>query len=159
MIHRASRERLALALRRYVARRITNDGLAAVSVDWRDRGAAAVQQMAWRLYDDLYTHRASGRHALTRAGRRMVARWIVFLQSDLEYVWPEYNFVQASPAFVSWLTLGWYGHVHRRRWREFLEAGDFEAWPFVSKEAAAQAATRPALLAGSAHHGSARSTS
>jgi hypothetical protein len=154
MIHRASRKRLALALRRYVARRITNDELDAVSVDWRDRGAVAVRQMAWRLYDDLRTHRCSGRHALTREGRRTVARWITFLHSDAEYLWPEYNFVQVSPWIASVLTLGWYGRRHARRWREFLAAGDFDAWPFIDEKEATEAAGRPVLLAGKAVHAS-----
>jgi hypothetical protein len=98
MIHRQSRRRLALALRRYAATRITNVQLDEIDVDWRDRGAVAVKEMAWGLYDDLYTHKAVGRHALNRDVRRMVARWVVFLMSDEEYLWPEYSFISLSSA-------------------------------------------------------------
>lgn len=56
VIHRASRHQLALALRRYASRRLTYDELDSASVDWRDRGAVAVKQMEWHLYDDLQTH-------------------------------------------------------------------------------------------------------
>ena len=56
MIHRESRDRLAEALRQYVSGRITNDDLDSVDVDWRDRGAIAIQCMAWQLYDDMRTH-------------------------------------------------------------------------------------------------------
>ena len=64
MICERSRDRLALALRRYVAGRINNDDLDSVEVDWRDRGAVAVKQMAWNLYDDTNCHYAKGRHAI-----------------------------------------------------------------------------------------------
>lgn len=146
MIHRPSRRRLALALRRYVAKRITNNQLDEVDVDWRDRGAVAVKQMAWRLYDDLYTHRAVGPHALTKEGRRMVARWVVYLMSEEEYLWPEYSFIGVSSSIGSILTFGWWGRVKARRWNEFTEAGDFEAWPFISKGAELTARSKPLLL-------------
>ena len=147
MIHRPSRDRLALALRRYAAKRITNDQLAEIDVDWRDRGAVAVKEMAWRLYDDMHTHKAVGRHALNSTGRRMVARWVMFLHSDLEYVWPEYNFMRAAPGILSAFTLGWWGRREGRRWREFLDAGDFEVWPFIDKESESGARNRPKFLA------------
>lgn len=149
MVHRPSRASLALALRRYLSRRITNDQLACVEVDWRDRGAVAVAGMAWRLYDDMHTHRANGTHAITGSLRREVARWIVFLQSDQEYVWPDYNFVQAAPGIGSLLTLGWWGRKERRRWQEFTEAGDISVWPFVSEEVERAAKSNPRFLASS----------
>ena len=117
MIHRPSRDSLALALRRYAARHITNDQLEAVAVDWRDRGAVAVQDMAWRLYDDMYTQKAVGPHALLPATRRAVARWVVFLQSDQEYLWPDYNLMRASAGVGSLLTFGWWGRKEAKRWR------------------------------------------
>lgn len=46
MIHRESRDRVALALRRYAVGRIANDDLDDMEVDWRDRGAVAVKQIA-----------------------------------------------------------------------------------------------------------------
>ena len=134
MIHRASRRRLALALRRYAAGHTTNNDLDSVDVDWRDRGAVAIAGMAWRLYDDSFTHRAVGRHALNRELRRTVARWVVFLHSDEEYLWPEYNFVEVSSGMGSILTLGWWGRHKARRWQEFTEAGQFEHWPFISRD-------------------------
>ena len=133
-------------MRRYAAKRLTNDDLDSVDVDWRDRGAVAVKQMAWRLYDDLHTHRATGRFALARNERRTVARWVVFLQSDEEYLWPEYDFVSVSPAMLSFFTLGWWGRKQSRRWNEYMEAGEFEAWPFISKQAEKAASAKPKFL-------------
>ena len=45
MVHRESRDDLAIALRQYASRQITNDDLDCVVVDWRDRGAVAVKEM------------------------------------------------------------------------------------------------------------------
>lgn len=148
MIHRSSRQQLALALRRYVACRISNDDLADVEVDWRDRGAVAVQGMAWRLYDDMSKHYATGRHAFSREGRCCIARWILFLRSDLEYMWPEYSFIQTGSRW-DWLTFGRFKRLREKHWREFIEAGDFEVWPFLRKAELARAVSKPYLLAGS----------
>lgn len=73
---------------------ITNDELDDVEVDWRDRGAVAVKEMAWLLYDDTRNHRVDG--ALPRGSddRTMIVRWIAFLYSNREYLWPEYSFLQ-----------------------------------------------------------------
>lgn len=147
VIHRSSRNALALALRRYVSGRITNDDLDDVDVDWRDRGAVAVKEMAWSLYDDMREHRIG--HDLPRGSdaRRTIARWIVFLHCDAEYLWPEYSFIQ----FVNWplniLTLGWWEKHKARRWQELLEAGDFNAWPFCARRELERAASSPRLFA------------
>lgn len=146
MIHRPSRQQLALALRRYVARRITNDDLADISVDWRDRGAVAIQEMAWRLYDDTHRHYATGRHAFTREGRRCIARWILFLQSDLEYLWPEYSFIQTESRLLNFLSFGRWNRTAHRRWREFIEVGDFDVWPFLHKDQLRDAMSNPRFL-------------
>lgn len=146
MIHRPSRDSLALALRRYVSRRITNDQFDSVAVDWRDRGAVAVQGMAWRLYDDMYTHKAVGPHALSCAASRSIARWIVFLHTDQEYLWPEYNLVRGSPGIGSLLTFGWWGHREAKRWREFTEAGEFDSWPFIDRESEDAARNAPRFM-------------
>jgi hypothetical protein len=55
MICRQSRDQLAIALRRYVAGRISNDDLDGIVVDWSDRGAFAVKQADWALYSDIAT--------------------------------------------------------------------------------------------------------
>ena len=79
MIHRESRDRLAEALRQYVSGRITNDELDDVEIDWRDRGAIAVKEMAWQLYDDMRTHYVEGDLGKCSEGRRTIARWVIFL--------------------------------------------------------------------------------
>jgi len=86
MISRDSRNNLALALRQYASRIATNDDLDSVTVDRRDRGAVAIKDAAWFLYDDLYTHKATGRNTLDSEQKNGIARCVLFLHSDEEYV-------------------------------------------------------------------------
>lgn len=146
MIDRQSRDRLALALRRYVACRITNDDLHAIDVDWRDRGAVAVKGMSWQLYSDNYQHRADREHRLSGNDRRIVARWIIFLHADKEYLWPEFSFYSAKNLFMIILTLGAWRRHQRRLFEEFCAAGDFECWPFISAADFQSALSRPRYL-------------
>lgn len=147
MIHRESRDRLALALRQYVSGQINNDDLDSMDVDWRDRGAVYVQEIAWNLYDDMDQHYAKGEHHLDKAARKEISRWIVFLHSDAEYIWPEYSFMQIVNWPMNLLTLGWWERSKKRKWEQFLEAGEFDAWPFSSRQELLKAASRPRLLA------------
>ncbi len=84
------------------------------------------------------------------AARRAVARWIVFLHGDDEYLWPEYSFLQIVNWPLDLLTFGWRERRKKRRWREFREAGDFAVWPFVERAELDRARARPLLLAGRA---------
>ena len=151
MIDRPSRTRLAEALRHYVSGRINNDELDAVDVDWRDRGAVAVKQMAWNLYDDNREHHAGPELARKSAGRRQVARWIAFLSSDAEYTWPEYSFLQIVNWPMNMLTLGWWERMKRRKWEQFMEAGDMSVWPFCRREELEAVIHKPKLLAAPDH--------
>lgn len=144
MICRASRDRLALGLRRYVSGKIHNEELDAIAIDWKDQGAAAAKMEAWFLYSDLCQHYAIGKHSLSKEQKRLVAQWIVFLHGNSEYLWPERRW---SLAFlpINLLTFGWWG---RRKFREFKKAGDIEAWPFLQATDRDRAASQPRFLAG-----------
>jgi hypothetical protein len=139
---------MALALRRYVAGRISNDDLDRVDVDWRDRGTVAVKQMAWRLYSDTRNHYAIGKHAITDDGKGIIARWVVFLHTDSEYLWPEYSFIQIVNWPLDLLTFGWWERRKNLRRKQFEEAGDFSVWPFIHVTDSARAARRPRYFAG-----------
>jgi len=148
MIDRASRDRLATALRRYVSGHITNDDLHGINVDWRDRGAVAVRQRAWALYDDTYQHRATGKHYLGKPARDEIARWIIFLHSDVEYTWPEFNFIQIVNPLMNILTLGWWEARKERRFQEFQAAGEYSVWPFATEADYQTVLERPKYFAG-----------
>jgi hypothetical protein len=153
MIARDSRNRLAEALRHYVSGRITNDELfaASVSVDRRDREAVAVKMAAWLLYDDLKTHFVENRLPPRSEARREVARWIVFLHSDVEYIWPgsPAAFVNMFHNVVNFLTFGWWWRRTVGKWEQRVENGRYSMWPFSGRAEFEQAINQPKLLAGS----------
>ena len=146
MIHRESRDKLAEALRQYTSCKKTNDDLDCVAVDWRDRGAVAVQDVSWRLYDDMYTHKAKGKHQISGKERDDIARCILFLYSDTEYLWPEYPFRSRISTLFNLLSLGRWKILKQKRFAEFKEAGNFSIWPFASDEQYEEALKSPRLL-------------
>jgi retron-type reverse transcriptase len=148
MINRESRNNLALALKQYVSGRISNDDLDDIEVDWRDRGALHIKEMAWLLYDDMKNHYAKGDFYLNKEARHEIAGWIVFLHSDLEYIWPEYSFIQINNWLMNFLTFGWWERMKQMKWNEFKEAGDFEVWPFINKTDLNRVMNNPRYLIG-----------
>lgn len=153
MIHRESRDRLAIALRHFVAGLITNDDLEDVDIDRRDRGAAAVQDISWRLYDDMKCHYAVNEHGIDKQEKRYVTRLIAFLYTDNEYQWPENSFREGElvgffGAICNFIMLGRANKNSRIRWLEFTEAGDFSVWPFLSRAEFNKAIKNPRLLSG-----------
>ena len=141
---------LAEALRHYVSGLITNDDLDEVDVDWRDRGAAAVKDRSWGLYDDTYQHRATGRHYFSKPDRDEIGRGILFLHSDREYTWPEFNFLQVVNWPMNLLTFGSWERRKEERFKSFKTAGDYNVWPFVSRAEYQQALAQPKYFARSA---------
>lgn len=91
MIDREGRDRLALALRRLAAGRITNDefddeAFARYSHDTDDPALAELATFGWLHYSDLRPYRLRGRHALSPEARKGVARAVLFLKTGQEYV-------------------------------------------------------------------------
>ena len=148
MIDRPSRDRLATATRQYTSGLITNDALDDIPVDRRDRGAVAVKERAWCLYDDTYQHRAVGHHFLSKPDRDEIARWIMFLHSEREYSWPDYNFMRIVNSPLNVLTLGWWEIRERKRFDEFMAAGDFSVWPFISRREYEASRAQPKYFSG-----------
>jgi len=146
MIHRQSRNNLSQALRQYASGRITNDDLEAIEVDWRDRGAVAVQEVAWFLYDDTHQHTATGKYSLDATQRREIAKYVVFLHTNHEFIWPEYSFINPVGFLLNIFTFGWWRKKQRYRWQQYSEAGDIDAWPFISTTALNNAKESPKLL-------------
>jgi hypothetical protein len=133
MVDRGARDELGRAIRRLVAGLITNDqfqdGLSACVLRSRDLGVQSVRSAAWGLYDDLHEHRLEGRYAIGKTGRRLVAHWILFLKSDLEYEWPNLvGWRRLVLALPNLLTVGAIGRLVRW-WHD--RRGRASAWPFI----------------------------
>ena len=138
MIDRKSRDKLAETLRQYTSGRITNDTLDDLKINNEDCGVQAVKEASWFLYDDLWEHKAVGKNRLDKVTRNEVSKWIVFLQSDEEYLWPRPSIFQKIGSI---LTLGLYK-------LNTSSSEKKEAWPFFTTESLENALKKPKLFSG-----------
>ena len=144
MIDRAARTALSGNLRHLAAGLITND-------EYEDRlpvpsADLAVWEIhlngAWYLYDDLHRHKLVGRYKIAPETKTEIARWILFLRTDLEYEWPRLRGLSWLALFLANLiTAGLVGIVVRRRMRR---AGDPAVWPFLRQSDYEAALAAPA---------------
>jgi hypothetical protein len=147
MIERTSRRAVGELLRHLAAGQITNDQFEdRLPRGSSDAAVAQIRHQAWFLYSDLREYRFVGRDRLSDEHRREVARWILFLQSDLEYQWPRMSAPVSALLFVANLcTLGWVGRDVVRR---FKRHGDFDVWPFIRRSECEATLGEPKYLAG-----------
>lgn len=95
MVDRKARDEFAQLLRHFVAGRVLNFDFDkhVFKSDWyktwsvKDRVLEEVFDQMWFFYCEVRKHYLSGESALTKEDRRIVARHILFLHSDLEYEW------------------------------------------------------------------------
>jgi hypothetical protein len=147
MIDKQARKELAALLRHLAAGQISND-------QFEDRlpgmGDPAVRQVfaegAWFLYDDLHEHRLIGKHRLEPVSRKELARWILFLESELPYEWPIITgWIRLLLIPVHLLTLGVTTAAVQRYVRR---GGDVDVWPFRRLEGYRMALNQPPYLNG-----------
>lgn len=102
-----------------------------------------ILEFSWCLYNDAYNHKLTGQHQLSDAQLKEIARFILFLHSDLEYnrtyidlTNPVIRF-SFSDILKSIITFGQhYRDLNLKREEEFelmKKTGDFELWPFKTK--------------------------
>jgi hypothetical protein len=134
MVDRESRTKLGELIRHLAAGQITND-------EFEDRllplGSAdpAVWEVfssgAWCLYSDLWEYRLTGKYRLPKEARREVARWILFLKTNLEYEWPRLGRFRSLLLLLGNLfSVGLIGVAYRKYFRRF---GDWDVWPFLRR--------------------------
>ena len=138
MIDRISRDKLAETLRQYVSGRVTNDTLDDLKINNEDYGVKAIKDASWFLYDDLYEHKAVRKNRIVKDNRHEVSKWIIFLQSNEEYLWPIPSTLQKIGSI---LTLGFYK-------LNTLSKEEKEAWPFFTNESLENALKKPKLFNG-----------
>ena len=136
MIDRESRDTLAEALRQYTSGRITNYNLDEINIRFSDNGVHAVKQAAWGLYDDLHKHKAIEDYYLDTSDKHEIARWILFLQTNNEYLWEPFTI---KDGLLSLITLGYYS-------KKFYDKIDNTIWPFKTPADLDKALQNPNLL-------------
>ncbi len=140
----ASRRAAAELLRQFASGRLTNDEFEERWPESRDPALSAVREAAWFLYSDLRAHSLTGTSRLPFAVRRQVARWALFLHSDLAYEWPVATRTETlARSIAGLLTMG----VATRLWKTALQVSeDAEVWPFFRRVDLRRALRAPRLL-------------
>jgi hypothetical protein len=87
----------------------------------------------------------NGSHKLDKNGKRTVARWILFLQNDLEYEHPCSTLRHKLRRLTTVLT---FGKFSRFREPALKDLGDHEVWPFFRVGDYERALRSPKLLCG-----------
>ncbi len=176
MVDKERRKKLALHLRHLTVGQITNDDFEIrviddVSYGWLpeqyhraneansdDPIIRPMLELSWCLYSDLDQHKLTGGHKLTDEQLKDIARYILFLHSDFEYKWPYID--PTNPLFrfsfkellLSVLTLGKYYRdkikEREQHLKETQELGDYDFWPFFTKQDFEQQLKEPPFLNG-----------
>ncbi len=109
-INRQQRDDLAASFGRLLAGEITTDQFSAGLDRWaesEDPAVVKIADFADGLYSDtVFSHRLVGKHALSPELRQTVLRCLMFLRSDLEYLWPRGG--SAVPPFIGLWSPGFY---------------------------------------------------
>jgi hypothetical protein len=147
MIDRPSRTLAGELLRHLVAGQITNDEFEERFPRSSDLAIGEMFGSGWQLYSDNRTYRLVGRDRLEPSTRTVIARCVLFLQTELPYEWPSSFGLVPFLYFVSYLlTLG---YTHRWRVRHFESHGDISVWPFI-RQSDYEAALKDATILGRA---------
>ena len=101
-------------------------------------------ELCWCLYDDTKRHKLIGRHKLSNEQLKDIARYILFLHSDLEYEWPYIDVTNPLIKFsfkdilLIILTLGQNirdeSTKRKHQIEELSDKGDMDIWPFYSRQ-------------------------
>lgn len=176
MVDKDRRKKLALHLRQLSTGQLTNDEFEErvaedVTYGWLpeqyyrskesktdDSVIRPILEFSWCLYDDTFNHKLKGAHKLSDAQTKEIARFVLFLHSDLEYDW---TYVDITSPFMrfsfidilkSVVTFGqYYRDARLKREEEFdlmKKSGDFELWPFKTHEEYNRQLSKQPFLAG-----------
>lgn len=143
----AARKRLCGLMRQFAIGRITNHEFddAFEGIDTKDRTLYTIGDSTFAYYNEYRTVRLRQEFRLSRSERRMVTRWILFLQSGYPYDNIQPPFRVRLREFLSGLTCGIIAKSKEVEMDEYYEA---EIWPFTTQADFDEARRHPKLLCG-----------
>lgn len=109
----------------------------------KDPAIHAIEDTFWCLYDDFKEHKINDGWEIPKEFKTMMARWVMFLHTTEEYLWPDISHPGLRP-----FDIGFIGKVFKKdkKQEEFMKYGDFCVWPFISNESYEIAKSNPRLL-------------
>ncbi len=146
MIDRKARNEFAELLHHFVAGQVDNfdfenrvpssKDIAIYEIWWRS---------AWPLYDDFQSHKLKEKWCIPNKHRRELAKAILFLKTNNEYLWPRNTgLFSVFTTFLSVLTFGWFTKYQLKK-HPNLET---KAWPFATLAELSEANKQPPYLDG-----------
>jgi len=137
MVNREKRNLARHLVEKFLAGEITNDDLtnAYPCREKSDRAIPAIYDRLWGFWDDIDTHKLTGKYELTPEEKALFERCIAFLNSDLEYEWPLLEWRSLSQAFLRLTGLSRIADRRGEEWTERVRGiGKWEVWPFIREE-------------------------
>jgi hypothetical protein len=132
MVNSEKRHVASEMITKYLSLEITSDELSDdFPRDKSDPALGAIWENLWAYCDDMYSHKAEGKHQLPEEDRELFERCALFLRTDLEYEWPAFTWI--SFKWLLWRVLGRPQRIEQEL-DEFKTHGDFEVWPFIRRE-------------------------
>jgi len=147
-----ARSKAALLLRRFATGAMTNDDFEDCMPITSDPAIAAIWNSVWCYYSDFRTHRLLGRDRLHPDLKRVWIRWILFLDSENKYEWPEISAAGNEPTvnvetgFGQWLRSVFAKDTKKSTTNNCEFVGHYPAWPFISQKDYRSALRNPRRL-------------
>jgi len=127
MIDREARDVAVTALRDFMEGAISNrEYERKYPTSERDPALWAIYSQIWFHYSDISEHTLTGKHQLNVDGQRLLERCLLFLRSDLEYLWPP----QKLRLWHGILRLLGLGRIMKRGKTDEATLYDAGVWPF-----------------------------
>ena len=145
MIDIEARNKFAELLHQFIAGRIEN-------FDFEDRVPSSNDpalseiwwQAGWPLYDDFKTHKLNGEWRIPNQYRRELAKAILFLKTNKEYIWPPKTGLY--PTLISVINIVTFGLYKKYNKNINMPKLENEAWPFATLEELSEANDNPVYL-------------
>lgn len=102
-----------------------------------DLAIDCIFQNLWFWYDDMHEHRMLGDHRLLPEHKEVIERCLLFLQSDLEYLWPPVKWDLPRTFFNIIKYVVSFGTFRPREIELSYDEENF--WPFLDRDQYAQA--------------------
>lgn len=134
------RKKFCVLFKAIVSGRISNHEFELSLFNTQDRFIRELEEILWCSYDDYKEHKLEPSE-MSPANRKLIARSVLFLNSDLNFNWPDF------PSKLSWIfsfmTLGLFRYSYRERLKAYQDYGDDAYWPFRSRAELKLEASRP----------------
>lgn len=145
MVNLSDRKRAAELLQGIVSGVITNRQFERdYPAESNDPGVREIYEQVYLYYDDFREHSLDDLYSCDSVARSLLDRCVLFLATDLEYVWPPR--IRAASGRLALLRILRMTKSARRLEEQEIhrrnDIGDWDAWPFLSNDSYRESLSR-----------------